>query len=143
MRAVRTPRNGAFVVGPAPAGAAAPPAPGGFRADIEGLRGVAIALVVVSHVWFGAVTGGVDVFLMISGFFLIPSLLRRPIGARPTRTAMARIRRIVRRLWPPMAVVIAVTTAAALLVEPVTRFREIGVQAALSSVWALNWKLGT
>jgi uncharacterized membrane protein len=34
-----------------------------YRHDLDGLRGIAIALVAMFHVWFGRVSGGVDVFL--------------------------------------------------------------------------------
>ncbi len=49
----------------------------GYRHDIDGVRTLAIVLVVVYHVWLGRVSGGVDVFLMISAFFLTASLTRR------------------------------------------------------------------
>ncbi|MGV0869007.1 hypothetical protein [Corynebacterium kalidii] len=39
------------------------------RRDIDGLRGLAIALVVVFHVFVGKVSAGVDVFLLIGGIF--------------------------------------------------------------------------
>ena len=51
-------------------------ASGFYRHDLDGLRGVAIALVAVFHVWFGRVSGGVDVFLALSGFFFGGRLLR-------------------------------------------------------------------
>ena len=38
----------------------------GFRPEIQGLRAFAVLLVVLYHVWFGKVSGGVDVFLFIS-----------------------------------------------------------------------------
>ena len=50
---------------------------GFYRHDLDGLRGVAIAMVAVFHIWFGRVSGGVDVFLALSGL-----LLRRPAAAR-------------------------------------------------------------
>ena len=34
----------------------------GFRPEIQGLRAFAVLLVVLYHVWFGKVSGGVDVF---------------------------------------------------------------------------------
>ena len=39
-----------------------------FRPEIEGLRIVAALLVAIYHIWFGKVSGGVDVFFVISGF---------------------------------------------------------------------------
>jgi hypothetical protein len=56
---------------PDPAGPpAAPPGPtSAYRHDLDGLRGVAIALVAIFNVGLGRVSGGVDVFLVLSGFF--------------------------------------------------------------------------
>ncbi len=56
-----------------------------YRPDIDGLRAVAILLVVSYHVWFGRVSGGVDVFLMLSAFFLTRGFLRRGAGPSPVR----------------------------------------------------------
>ena len=56
-----------------------------YRRDLDGLRGVAIALVVGFHVWFGRVSGGVDVFLVLSGFFFTGMLLRKGRNVRRFR----------------------------------------------------------
>src|SRR6202020_2682431 len=55
-------------------------AAGFYRHDLDGLRGIAIALVAMFHVWFGRVSGGVDVFLALSGFFFGGKLLRAALN---------------------------------------------------------------
>ena len=47
-----------------------------MRYDIEGLRGLAIGLVVIFHVFVGKVSSGVDVFLLLGGIFFFGSQLR-------------------------------------------------------------------
>ena len=49
----------------------------GFRPELQGLRALAVVLVMVYHVWFGRVSGGVDVFLMLSAFFLTGAFVRK------------------------------------------------------------------
>ena len=41
-----------------------------FRPELQGLRALAVALVVAYHVWLNRVSGGVDVFFVISGYLL-------------------------------------------------------------------------
>ncbi|MDQ4131851.1 MAG: acyltransferase, partial [Actinomycetota bacterium] len=75
---------------------------GGFRADIEGLRAVAVLAVVLYHAGVGAFDGGyvgVDVFFVVSGF-LITGLLwdeMRRTGGLSFRSFYARR---ARRLLP-------------------------------------------
>ncbi|GAA4741034.1 acyltransferase family protein [Gordonia alkaliphila] len=123
-----------------PAAAVRPKA--GRRLDVEGLRGVAIMLVVVFHIWMGTVSGGVDAFLFISGFFLIPSLLRSQTGSDPVGNPLPRLWRVLKRLWIPMALVVAVTVAAVWWVYPFTRRAETLVDALWSDLFVENWALG-
>ncbi len=48
-----------------------------FRPEIQGLRALAVLLVASYHFWFGRVSGGVDVFLLISAFLLTGSFYRK------------------------------------------------------------------
>ncbi|HYM83289.1 MAG TPA: acyltransferase family protein [Candidatus Dormibacteraeota bacterium] len=104
--------------------AAEPSARHEFRPDVEGLRGVAVLLVVLFHAGISGVGGGfigVDVFFVISGFLITGLLLRERertgrIGFR------AFYARRVRRLLPAAAIVLAVVLPVAwLAVEPLDR----------------------
>ncbi len=86
-----------------------------FRPDVEGLRAVAVLLVVLFHVFVtaksGAVSGGyigVNVFFVISGF-VITGVLLRECKATGKIGLMAFYARRARRIIPAMAVVIVVS----------------------------------
>ncbi len=110
---------------------------GGYRRDLDGLRGIAIALVVVFHLWVGRVSGGVDVFLVLSGFFFTGSLLRRT----ETVAVWVTLRRLARRLLPALVVVLAAVAAATLLLRPVTQWADIARQTLASLLYYQNWQL--
>ncbi len=90
---------------------------GGRRSDIQGLRAVAVTMVVAFHTGLALPGGylGVDVFFAISGFVIAGSLLRRagPDASLDLRGFYARR---VRRLLPALAVLTVVTTVGSLLV---------------------------
>lgn len=122
---------------PASASASARPA---HRADLDGLRGLAIALVVLFHVWFGRVSGGVDVFLTLSGFFFVGSLLRTaespaPLDPRPV------LMRTARRLLAPLALVLAATTLAAVSLLAPTGWLALAEQVRATLLFVQNWQL--
>lgn len=87
-----------------------------FRRDIEGLRALAVLLVMAYHFGIPGISGGfigVDVFFVISGF-VITQLLSRKLVQGGFRFRDFYARRI-RRLAP---VLLVVTTATCLLVSP-------------------------
>ncbi|MFI5776696.1 acyltransferase family protein [Nocardia sp. NPDC051570] len=112
----------------------------GYRSDLDGLRGLAIGLVVVFHIWFGRVSGGVDVFLVLSGFFFTGLLLRRADSG--SVGVAATLRRTARRLLPALVVVLAAVVAAALILRPYTQWSEIAGQTLASLFYYQNWRLG-
>ena len=85
-----------------------PPEDRPFRPDVEGLRAIAIALVVLYHSNFPGVTGGyigVDVFFVISGFVITGLLLRERSGTGRTSLVNFYARRC-RRILPAATLVI-------------------------------------
>ncbi|WP_104205315.1 acyltransferase family protein [Billgrantia saliphila] len=79
-----------------------------YRPDIDGLRAIAVILVVAYHAGvpgFGFGFIGVDVFFVISGY-LITSLLLRELESSGSISLLSFYGRRVRRLMPAMAVVI-------------------------------------
>jgi peptidoglycan/LPS O-acetylase OafA/YrhL len=88
-----------------------------FRPDVEGLRAVAVGLVVLYHAGFPRLTGGyvgVDVFFVISGFVITGLLLRERQGSGKTSIIDFYARR-ARRILPAATLVILVTVAATYL----------------------------
>src|SRR4051812_8454951 len=89
-----------------------------FRQDIEGLRGLAILLVVAFHAgvrWLSGGFVGVDVFFVLSGF-LITGLLVREASDTGDVDLMEFYARRARRLLPVMLIVLIATIAMGLLV---------------------------
>ena len=85
-----------------------------FRPDIEGLRAVAVVLVVLFHVGVPGLAGGyigVDVLFVVSGF-LLTSLMLREIGRTGTLSLVGFYARRARRLLPAAAVVLVATLLA-------------------------------
>lgn len=114
---------------------------GFYRHDLDGLRGVAIALVAVFHVWFGRVSGGVDVFLALSGFFFGGRLLRMALRPGAALRPVPEIVRLVRRLLPALVVVLAAAAVLTILVQPETRWETFADQSLASLGYFQNWEL--
>ncbi|GGA66801.1 acyltransferase [Arenimonas soli] len=115
---------------------------GGFRPEIQGLRAVAVALVLVFHVWPSALPGGyvgVDVFFVISGF-LITGLLLREVQERGRISITGFYAKRIKRLLPAATVVLmAVATCISLL--PMVRWQETAYEIAASALYVENWWL--
>ncbi|MBC7295414.1 MULTISPECIES: acyltransferase family protein [Dietzia] len=112
-----------------------------YRHDIDGLRGLAIALVVVFHIWMGRVSGGVDVFLTLSGFFFLGSLLRGASDGRTALNPIPHLTRLVRRLYPALVVTVAATVVGTILIKPPTQWSAIFEQTLASLLYYQNWEL--
>lgn len=111
-----------------------------YRLDIQGLRAVAILALVAAHLtgWPRGGFVGIDVFFVISGFFVTDMLLRsaEPTGTVPLgRFWLDRARRIL-----PTAVAVLIATYLASLVLLPDRAHAIGIDALFSAVFLANWR---
>lgn len=114
---------------------------GQYRHDLDGLRGIAIALVAMFHVWFGRVSGGVDVFLTLSGFFFGGKLLRAALNPNSSLSPVPEVVRLVRRLLPALVVVLAGCAVLTILIQPETRWETFADQSLASLGYYQNWEL--
>jgi peptidoglycan/LPS O-acetylase OafA/YrhL len=96
---------------------------GSRRLDLDGLRGLAVLLVVGFHAGVPALRGAfvaVDVFFVLSGFFLATTLTRRLATSEDIRPAELVAGRVW-RLLPALVVVLLGTLASTLLYAPIDR----------------------
>lgn len=111
---------------------------------VQGLRTVAALMVAVYHIWFHRVSGGVDVFFVVAGYFAAGSMLKAVSHRRVTERIKAVWQywlRTVRRVVPSAVVVVLGTVAGGLLFLPRSQW-----EAAIQHGWASltfreNWYL--
>jgi len=120
----------------------APSSAAEFRPDIEGLRGVAILLVLLFHAglpWTPGGFVGVDVFFVISGFLITGKLWResqQPGGLNITRFYAWRIR----RLLPAALIAVAVISLVGLLLAAPLDRSELAADGAASALSIANMR---
>lgn len=114
-----------------------------LRPEIQGLRAIAVGLVLIFHIWPHILPGGfvgVDVFFVISGYLIVGSLVRE--AEREGRISLtAFYGRRVRRLLPAATVVLAFAFAGTLLWLPQARWSDTFLQIGASALYVQNWYL--
>jgi peptidoglycan/LPS O-acetylase OafA/YrhL len=110
------------------------------RRDIEGLRAIAVLIVVAYHAgipgWGGGFIG-VDVFFVISGF-LITSLLIKERESDGRIALLTFYARRIRRLLPISSVVAVVSVVGALAILPSTTFSSLGTDVVAAAGFFVN-----
>lgn len=112
----------------------------GFRPDLEGLRGVAILLVLLYHARAPLVHGGfigVDVFFVLSGFLITGIIVRELMGTGRLSLSGFYARR-ARRLLPAAALVLVVTMFVSAIVLPPLRVPGVAADTISAALYVSN-----
>lgn len=114
-----------------------------FLPEVQALRALAVAAVVLYHLWPGRLPGGfvgVDVFFAVSGFLITSHLIRPMLTNRPIRILRFWSNRVW-RLLPASLLVLVIGWLFTLWFTPKTiagdAFRQIGAAGA----YVINWVL--
>ncbi|MFC9836874.1 acyltransferase family protein [Rhodococcus sp. NPDC127530] len=113
------------------------------RLDIQGLRMVAVMLVVLDHLFAWPRGGfiGVDVFFVISGFLITGSLMHT--FEKTGRISFPSFyRRRIRRIVPAATLVLVVTVVAAYALFSESRFKSTALDAVSGFFFVSNWRFG-
>src|SRR5690606_21215813 len=111
-----------------------------FRADIEGLRAVAILLVVCAHAgvpWLAGGFVGVDVFFVLSGYLITGLLLREIDATGSIRFASFYASRLQRLLPALCLATLATAIGATLLLAPFEQVDQ-ATTAGAAATWTSN-----
>lgn len=121
--------------------ARAQPVHSGFRADIQGLRAVAVGAVLLYHAGLPFLPGGyvgVDVFFVISGFLITTHLLQQLDRHGRLRFGEFYARR-ARRILPASFVVLILSVVAALIWYPPLLMGDVWAGAVATALYVPNY----
>jgi peptidoglycan/LPS O-acetylase OafA/YrhL len=119
-------------------------ATGTHRDDIQGLRAVAVVLVVLCHAGVGLVQGGyvgVDVFFVLSGFLITGLLLSRATEKGYVSLSDFYARR-ARRILPAATLTLVATVLASYHLLNFVRARQVVVDSIWASLFGANIHFG-
>jgi peptidoglycan/LPS O-acetylase OafA/YrhL len=112
----------------------------GHRADIQGLRAIAVLAVVANHMagWPTGSFVGVDVFFVISGY-LITGILLREFETRQTISFRGFYARRIKRILPAGLFVIGATVCATRVLAGIDRYHSTAADAIAAVLFTANW----
>lgn len=111
------------------------------RLDLQGMRAVAVLTVVANHLfdWPSGGFVGVDIFFVLSGFFITGILIRERTETRRLSFQNFYVRR-AKRILPSALLVLVVTVIGGYLLFPATRARETLIDGLYAAIFASNWR---
>ena len=111
-----------------------------YRADIDGLRAIAVASVLVFHAFPSALPGGfigVDIFFVISGFLISTIILQSTAGEGFSYREF--YARRIRRIFPALLLVLVATLAGGWYVLLTDEFADLGLQTVGGAAFFANF----
>lgn len=111
-----------------------------FRPEIEGLRVVAALLVATYHIWFNRVSGGVDVFFVVSGFLITTSIIST-INRTGDIKFLPYISKLLKRLLPSVFFILAVVLILSYFFLPESILNKTLKEVVASMFYYENWQL--
>ncbi|MBT9255963.1 acyltransferase [Phycicoccus sp. MAQZ13P-2] len=122
---------------PAPSPAATPRR---WRGDVEGLRAVAVGLVLAYHAGLGPSGGfiGVDVFFVVSGFVITTQVVRE-VERSGRLSLVGFYARRAKRLLPAAGLVLLTTAVLTWFLAPRTQRGTFGLDIAGAAGYVVNW----
>ncbi|HEX3976353.1 MAG TPA: acyltransferase family protein [Solirubrobacteraceae bacterium] len=111
-----------------------------YRADIQGMRAIAVLAVIANHFagWPKGSFVGVDVFFVISGY-LITGILVREFEARQAISFSGFYARRIKRILPAGLFVIGATVCATRVLAGIDRYHFAAKDAIAAVLFAANW----
>ena len=135
------PEHGSTAGGrPAAAAEAASPHALAYRADIDGLRAIAILSVVFFHAELGFLSGGfvgVDVFFVISGFLISTIVLKEASAGKFSLVNFYKRRTL--RIFPALFTVIAACFLAGWFIFPPQEYKDFATSAIAAAAFYSNF----
>lgn len=111
-----------------------------YYRHIDGLRGLAIALVVIFHIFVGRVSSGVDIFLLIGGIFFVSGQIRNA-ARKDGLTFFQVIIRLLRRLAPSLILVSFISAIYLMIRTKSISWQGMFYDLSASVSYWTNWRL--
>ena len=111
-----------------------------FRSEVEGLRFIAALLVAIYHIWLNRVSGGVDVFFVISGFLITTSIIST-INRTGEFKFIPYITKLLKRLLPLVLTVLGATLIMSFFFLPASITEKTIKEIIASMFYYQNWQL--
>lgn len=123
----------------------APGHAGGYRPHLDGIRALAVAMVIAFHLGYPWIPGGfvgVDVFFVLSGYLITGILLREATDTGRVRLGRFFARR-VRRLLPASILVIGFVVLVGRWLMDAAQQADLRLDVIWSALYSANWRFAT